>query len=448
MVQFCINGRSKGTMKRAVIALLACLFATGTLLWVTPPGFSSETDPSADPPAAILLEPGEVPPPFVQLEPNKPPVPWVVDEIAEFHLVDQNGDPVTRETMLGEQWIANFIFTRCPFQCPATSRKIMELNQELRDVPVRFVTITVDPEHDTVPIMAEFASIWKATPPRWRFCTGKPEDVTKLIRTGFRVTAWENFGTARLPGMEFAHSDHLIHIGPDGRILGRYSGTVDAELVTLARVVKGEIETPKKHQPATIQQIAELEARKAEMLKQNALRAGGRNGVANPLANLPRWARALPTTNAMLNALAGLLLIQGYAAVKLGKFKAHKQLMLWAFLISVLFLVSYLSYHTALHYYTGTHGKQFEGTGVLRGIYFFVLITHVVLAAAVPVLAIITIRTGLKAYPEGRSLEELASLTHERKVHKRWAWITFPIWLYVSVTGVIIYVMLYRLPPG
>lgn len=418
-------------MKRTVCTFIACVFAAGVSFWSPQVSFSDDTTPPAESPVDIIVKPGEDVPPFVQMEPDKPPVPWIVDEIAEFNLVDQNGDPVTRETMLGEQWIANFIFTRCPFQCPATSRKIMELNQELRDVPVRFVTITVDPEHDTVPIMAEFASIWKAVPPRWRFCTGKPEDVMNLIRTGFRVTAWENFGSARLPGMEFAHSDHLIHVGPDGRILGRYSGTADAELVTLARVVKGEIETPKKHQPATLERVKELEARQPD-----------------PLENLPRWARSLPTTNAMLNAFAGMLLLQGYAAVKLGKLEAHKKLMLWAFIVSAIFLVSYLTYHTALYSYTGTRGKPFEGTGVIRPIYFFVLITHIILAGAVPVLAIITIRSGLKAYPDGASPEKLAELTHQRNVHKRWAWITFPIWLYVSATGVIIYFMLYRLPLG
>lgn len=366
------------------------------------------------------LAPGEDPPPYVQLEPDRPPVLWDVESVAPFDLVDQNGDPVTRESLLGKPWVANFIFARCTYQCPMTCRKIMELNEELAGVDMRFVTITVDPEHDDVETMREFAGIWQATPDRWVFATGEPEEVWKLIREGFKVSAWENVGTARVPGMEFAHDNNLIHVDEHGMIRGRYNGLIDAELVTLRRVLKEQIETPKKHQPAVIEAAAREE--RAQARKQPA--------ADDPLDLLPRWAQRLPATNALLNALATLLLLAGFAAVKAKRISLHKKLMLYAFGVSVVFLGTYLAYHFALHHYAGIRGKPFTGTGWIRPVYFTILISHVVLAALVPVLAVVTIVKGLRDRIES---------------HRRWAKVTFPIWLYVSVTGVIIYWMLYQM---
>ncbi len=377
-------------------------------------GYSQE---GSEAPAAIVLEPGETPPPFVQLSPNEPPVIWDAQQVGEFHLVDQDGNPVTRESLLGQPWVANFIFARCVTHCPLTCRKIMDLNEELRKVPVRFVTITVDPEHDTPEFMKEFAETWKADPKRWLFCTGKPDDVWNLIRHGFKDSAWENVGTAKRPGMEFAHSNHLIHVDKNGIIQGRYDGGVDFELVALKQVLQGKTTTPRRYRPA----------------------------VKDPLDNLPGWAKRLPLTNASLNGLATLLLISGFLAVKAGAFRLHKRLMLSAFFVSILFLGCYLTYHYALHEYAGVRGKPFPYEGSIRTVYFAILISHVVLAAIVPILAIITIRNGLKAYPNGTSPEQFKELVKERRTHHRWAKFTFPIWLYVSVTGVVIYYMLYRM---
>jgi protein SCO1/2/putative membrane protein len=287
--------------------------------------------------------------------------------------------------------------------------------------------------------MKEFAGIWGARPDRWLFLTGTSDQVWKLIREGFKVAAWENVGTERLPGMEFAHSNHLIHVDSDGRILGRYDSGVDAELTTLKRVLKGDISTPLKHQPATQDALAALRARQAEAAVETSA------PPADPLEKLPAWARRLPALNALLNGLASVLLLFGFGAIKLGKIRAHKRSMLTAFFVSVVFLASYVTYHYALHEFAGIRGKPFPGTGLIRSIYLGILFSHVILAATVPVLAIISIRTGLKAWPAGASLELLAERQAERRRHRRWATITFPIWLYVSVTGVIIYLMLYKL---
>lgn len=148
-------------------------------------------------------------------------------------------------------------------------------------------------------------------------------------------------------------------------------------------------------------------------------------------ADLPGWAATLPTVNALLNSLATTLLVAGFVLIKKNKRDAHRNVMLTAFGTSVVFLGCYLVYHFALHHYTGTHGKAFPETGAARVVYLVILISHVVLAAVVPVLAIITIVRGLNA---------------DWERHRKIAKITFPIWLYVSVTGVVIYLMLYHWP--
>ena len=132
----------------------------------------------------------------------------------------------------------------------------------------------------------------------------------------------------------------------------------------------------------------------------------------------------LPSLNASLNALSATFLVVGYVLIRRRKLAGHRACMLTAFACSVLFLVSYLFYHSQVG------SVRFQGTGLLRTIYLTVLLTHSVLAAAVPVLAIITLSRAVR----GR-FEKHAAIA-------RW---TLPIWLYVSVTGVAVYWMLYHL---
>lgn len=148
--------------------------------------------------------------------------------------------------------------------------------------------------------------------------------------------------------------------------------------------------------------------------------------------DLPQWAAALPAVNAGLNGLAGILLGLGYAFIKRRQRAAHAYTMIASFITSILFLACYLTYHYALHKYTGQPGRRFGHTGTPMGvIYLFILATHVILAAVVPVLASITLyRAWRMDWPR----------------HRQIAKVTFPIWVYVSVTGVIIYVMLYHWP--
>ena len=132
----------------------------------------------------------------------------------------------------------------------------------------------------------------------------------------------------------------------------------------------------------------------------------------------------LPTVNATLNGISAVLLVIGYALIRRRKIAAHRAVMIAAFSCSVLFLISYLTYH----FQVGS--VKFQGTGGVRTVYFTILLTHTVLAAAVPFLAVITL------------VRALRERFDRHRAIARW---TLPIWLYVSVTGVAVYWMLYRM---
>ena len=131
----------------------------------------------------------------------------------------------------------------------------------------------------------------------------------------------------------------------------------------------------------------------------------------------------LPLLNACLNAVCAVFLTAGFVCVKSGKVTAHKRCMVTALFLSAAFLTSYVIYHIKVP------STKFEGEGSIRAVYFFILITHVVLAAVNVPLVVVTVTHALRERIER---------------HKRWARFTLPVWWYVSVTGVVIYWMLYQ----
>jgi uncharacterized membrane protein YozB (DUF420 family) len=137
----------------------------------------------------------------------------------------------------------------------------------------------------------------------------------------------------------------------------------------------------------------------------------------------------LPSVNASLNALAALLLLRGRKLVRRGRIEAHRRVMISAFAVSSLFLVLYVAHKAARNF----ENTPFQGEGLARTAYLVLLASHVSLAMLVPPLAIALIVLGLRG-----------SLARHRRL-ARWAW---PIWMYVSVTGVAIYLVLYHLAPA
>lgn len=132
----------------------------------------------------------------------------------------------------------------------------------------------------------------------------------------------------------------------------------------------------------------------------------------------------LPAVNATLNATAAVLLSIGWILIKRGRWTAHRAVMIAAFCTSALFLISYVTYHAQVG------SVRFTKTGAIRTVYFTILLTHVTLAVAIVPMALVTLSRGLsKRFDRHRAIA-------------RW---TLPLWMYVSVTGVVVYLMLYRL---
>ena len=135
----------------------------------------------------------------------------------------------------------------------------------------------------------------------------------------------------------------------------------------------------------------------------------------------------LPTLNAILNATSGILIIIGYVMIRRGKVNAHRACMIGAVTASIIFLISYLIYHF------NVGATRFAGTGWSRPFYFTILISHTVLAAVLAPVVVVTLRRALKG---------------DFKRHLKIARWTFPLWVYVSITGVIVYFMLYHIYPS
>jgi uncharacterized membrane protein YozB (DUF420 family) len=142
---------------------------------------------------------------------------------------------------------------------------------------------------------------------------------------------------------------------------------------------------------------------------------------------MPEYISYLPHVNALLNSTSAFLLIAGYSLIRRGRVKAHRNCQLTAFATSTLFLISYLTYH----YYHGA--TPFPGQGIVRPLYFTILLTNTILAVVIVTMILLT-------------LYRAARMDFVR--HRRIARWTLPLWLYVSVTGVVVYLMLYHLYPS
>lgn len=140
-----------------------------------------------------------------------------------------------------------------------------------------------------------------------------------------------------------------------------------------------------------------------------------------------------PHVNAALNALSGLFLVTGFYFIMKRRIAGHRFCMLAASSVSALFLVGYVTHHALRTYYFGLGPTRFTGEGIIRPIYFTILTSHTILAAVIGPFVILTLRRGLKGWYES---------------HKKLARLVFPVWLFVSITGVVVYLMLYQIYPA
>lgn len=338
-----------------------------------------------------------------QVRPASASLPEVMT-VPPFSLTGQSAQRFDSRQLLGSVWIADFVFTNCAGPCPIMTARMNELEDRLADDErVRFVTISVDPQRDTPEVLREYASRVGAGP-RWSFLTGELEPIYRLCREGFLLTVARqraesgkvidetlssDLPATSQPQHEILHSTMFVLVDHAGVIRGYFDGTDATALAGLERAAR----------------------------------------VLSRDARVPPALAALPAVNATLNGCAALLLSLGYVAIRARRPRVHRTLTLAAFACSVMFLGSYLTYHA----FAGE--TRIAATGAVRVAYLVLLATHVLLAAAIVPLSLLTLVRALRG--------ELAR-------HRRIARLTLPLWLYVSITGVAIYALLYHAypPPG
>ena len=400
-------------------------------------------------------------------------------ELPDFEFQECMGDTISLEKMKGKRWLASFVFTRCVMTCPQMTRDISELHRRVEKLnpDFQFVTFTVDPDNDTAEVMKKYAETFQADHKRWKFATGDKTKIHDLIRSGFTQFVEENVGEKRKPGYEVDHSNRAVLINEDGIPVGSFLMTVPGDVVQLRRIIEGKEEFPtpgpgglsfssgeNPSVPLTLVPVKDADepdpdavSDKDRTTKEDPDDAAGAiqkqedgessakpdapktsDSPETPQAKnkridelLPAGVGRMPSINAALNSGCIVLLISGLVAIKGGHRTRHRNLMIASFVVSSAFLICYLAYHQLLHQYTQFRGRAFDGSLTATRVYFSILIPHVVLAALVPILAL---RVFYLAF-------------QERWPEHRWlARITFPIWLFVSVTGVVIYGMLYHWP--
>jgi protein SCO1/2 len=143
--------------------------------------------------------------------------------VPAFSLLDQRGKTVTDGDLRGAPWVANFVFTRCPSACPLLSAKFKSLQAQVQRPDLRFVSISVDPAHDTPPVLAEYAARFGADPRRWLFLTGPLAEIEKTVVEGFKIHMGEPTPSENDPNLiDIMHGEHFVLVDGQGVIRGYY----------------------------------------------------------------------------------------------------------------------------------------------------------------------------------------------------------------------------------
>lgn len=445
--------------------------------------------------AALVQPPAEGSQPAIQIDTTgKQSVAtgFPASKLPDFEFEECMGGTVSLEDLKGRPWVASMIFTRCATTCPMISAAMMRLHNRVieKNPDVMLVTFTVHSDYDDAEVLQNYSETFQPDRSRWKFLTGDQQEIHKFIMEGFRLYVKQNEGDDFQSGFEVAHSNRVVLVNEDGIPVGTFLGTRDGDMSKLSRILLGRDEFPQPGpslsfsttdgSPLNIQFDLKPAESPDETDETDAaddgetpaagsdqgveITAGSEEGAdatdADATANdaeadstgdedaassdvsaaehnraidekMPAWSLRLPSINAGLNTLAAFFLFVAWRAIKNGNKTLHRNLMITAFITSVVFLACYLTYHYLLGEYTGARGKKFPGEGLWKTVYFAILIPHVILAAAVPLMALRVFQLAFRERWDD---------------HKRLARITFPIWMFVSVTGVVIYGMLYHWP--
>jgi protein SCO1 len=305
-------------------------------------------------------------------------------ELGSFRMTERSGKAVTEADLAGDVWVSAFIFTRCPVSCPRISGVMKGLQAPLGKAGVRLVSFSVDPDFDTPAVLARYANGMGADPDRWWFLTGKQDEVVDLILNRFHLPVARNEGADA--------SDPVAKVESV-----RHSPRL--VLVDRGNKVVGYFDSD---DPDAVIKLVSMATRKAS------------------------WARKLPAVNATLNGSCAILLVLGWTLILTKNVRGHAACMIAAVSVSAVFLACYLIYH----FQVGS--VAFRGEGGPKFVYLTILLSHTVLATfgVVPLVSLTLIR----------------AIREEFHRHASIARVTFPIWLYVSITGVVIYWMLYQMP--
>ena len=306
-------------------------------------------------------------------------------DLGSFRMTERSGRVVTEADLAGDVWVSAFIFTRCPMSCPRISAVMKTLQGPLGDLGVRLVSVSVDPEFDTPAVLARYADGLGADPSRWWFLTGNPEETVDLILNRFHLPVARNAGVEATPDAE-AEAEAVRH---SPRLV----------LVDRGNKVDGYYDSD---DPAEVEKLIKKARR------------------------LASWARHLPAVNATLNGTCAVLLLVGWSLILRKRARGHAACQIAAVAVSSVFLACYLVYHFQVT------SVPFRGVGWPRFAYFTILFSHTALATlgVVPLVGLTLTRALRKQFHR----------------HAAIAGVTFPIWLYVSITGVVIYWMLYQMP--
>lgn len=154
--------------------------------------------------------------------------------LGEFELTNQAGERVTRETFAGQVWVAAFMFTRCPTVCPEITRRMKRVQDQAKErgLPLKLVSFSVDPEHDTPEVLARYAGEYGADLASWSFLTGEYETIARTAEQGFKV-GLSGRADPNAEHMGITHGSHLVLVDKRGTIRGYYRTREDSELQRL-----------------------------------------------------------------------------------------------------------------------------------------------------------------------------------------------------------------------
>lgn len=323
--------------------------------------------------------------------------------IPDFTLTERSGNRVSREDLLGKVWLASFVLVRCPDgKCPQVTQTMEKLQERLhlaKRKDLLLVTFTI-PDEDDAGALARYAQAFNADSEKWLFLTGSEDTIDELMRSTYL-----RYGQDAKKNKQ--HALRIMIVDKEGNMRGSFAGL---------KPNTGDTEADEEFFADDLKHLEQ----KVKQL------------TAPEIPNfLPR---DIPRFNALLNATSAALLVLGFISIKKHWIRLHITCMLSAVVVSAVFLSSYLYFHLVIKQGQPTYFAEQCPTAPawVARLYYGILLSHTILAIPAAPMAIISTFLGL--------FDRL-------RAHRRLATWTFPIWLYVSVTGVVVYWMLYRMFP-